>query len=190
MNIYTFGYTATTAPLSIESIGSAVTTYSTTVKKFGISFTRETTTQDFKYNNNYYFDINSEMMDEFLYNIGITKDTSINSRSSQSILIDLKLSNNFHINDPRSWTILDYIIVYEFSRNVSNNAFEGLTFEDLKNGFLYELESENTGGSVKVVLNINGNRYNLSRWLLNVSDETVEVNDNLFTSKIIIKKDK
>lgn len=180
MNISTYSFSS--APLSIESIGSVARNENATIKKFGISFSSDINVQDFIYNNNVYFEINNDMIDEYFASIGISEDTTITTRSASSVLINLQLSLGFNINDPSTWTVLDYIIVYEYSRNVSNNAFEGLTFDDLKTGFLYELEKEETSGAAKVVLNINGDRYNLSHWYTDNIATTLEITDNLYTS--------
>jgi hypothetical protein len=124
---------------------------------------------DFVYNNYYFFKVQSGA----LQSLGITKDSTSESSGSTTdryqtdsmtigLTINLKLSDDFEINDLSTWTILDYIIIKEFSNeNVQYNFFDGFSFNDLKKNNYYFLYKDNNNGSNIQVLEINGNQYNL-----------------------------
>lgn len=74
--------------------------------------------------------------------------------------INLRLSSDCVLSDTSKWTYLDYIILYEMSRDIRHNAFKGSTFIELKESD-YCLPYLYVDGEFKY-LQINNNIYDLS----------------------------
>ncbi len=74
--------------------------------------------------------------------------------------INLRLSSDCVLSNTSKWTYLDYIILYEMSRNIRHNAFKGSTFIELKESD-YCLPYLYVDGEFKY-LQINNNIYDLS----------------------------
>lgn len=81
------------------------------------------------------------------------------------VTFNLKLSDGFVVNNPDTWTVLDFIILYEYSRSTDDyalNYFRKHTFEDLKND---NFVVDGYSGVDKYILSINGNNYDLSGYV-------------------------
>ena len=161
-----------TREASDASIGYSVSTTSnfTTTAMTGLNFEYsqkvDVTASDFLYNNYYYFIIsNEELLKLELTNVSESLIAQIENGSAISEKsINVKLSDNFNINKISTWTVLEYIIITEFSRNAKDNFFDGLSFGDLKkDNYYYIFEQE--GSSSELVLAINGNYYNITRFI-------------------------
>lgn len=74
--------------------------------------------------------------------------------------INLRLSSDCVLFDTSKWSYLDYIILYEMSRDIRHNAFKGSTFIELKESD-YCLPYLYVDGEFKY-LQINNNIYDLS----------------------------
>ncbi|MBQ8206745.1 MAG: hypothetical protein IJZ77_04710, partial [Bacilli bacterium] len=145
------------------------------IDDFGIKFSNEIVSNEFTYDNYVYFKNNMSIFDAF-EELEVT-DIYSNKKEKQ---VNLRLSTGFDISSPQNWTILDYIVVYEYSRNVANNVFYGLSFQNLKEADFYIKLNQITGG--KYILSLNGSYYNLTKWAENSDEEMVVVDTKLSES--------
>lgn len=129
---------------------------------FGISITTDINARDFIYNNYYYFNVNTE--DEELVNLRVSTSISDSlNDSTETKIINLKLSEGFDINDISTWTILDYIIVREYAYDHSNSTiFGNCEFEELKQDFLIKVYVIKGADGDRNYLMINGHYYNIT----------------------------
>ncbi len=118
---------------------------------------------DFIYNNYYYFTLRFSIFNQLKTSSAITSDIA-NGTASTKESINIKLSEKFHeenfdITTFSDWTWLDLIVIYEYSRdNIRHNYFEGLKFSDLLiDNYLPVFES----GDEKII-EINGNFYDIA----------------------------
>ena len=146
------------------------------IKDFGIKFSTEATTGDFNYSNYYYFTTPkndsgstsvSDRLLKYFHNLKVTTNQIIeilrgNTKLSNDKYVNLRLSSNFNIKDPNTWTLLDYIIIRGYTDNVSKNMFDSLSFEDLKSNFFVYLYKD---ASNEYILKVNGNYYNLTKYV-------------------------
>lgn len=134
---------------------------------------------DFTYKNYFYFKF-TEFQGSYnaIFN-------GINSNIISSILtygdgqaeicgtINIKLSENFDIKDVNTWTLLDLIVIYEYSREYEGNELAEASFEDLKtldNYYVLYGFSDDPITNGLLVLNINGSYYNVAAYVEKVSD--------------------
>lgn len=131
---------------------------------------------DFKFNNYYYFNIDGSKLSELgLTNVSSTIKSQILNYDASSGLkkasINYRLSKNFDISNTGTWTILDYIIMYEYSRDgIRHNKFKDITIEELKGTDyciegIYYIEQRNEDTDTKeyiLYLYLNNNFYNLT----------------------------
>ena len=137
---------------------------------------------DFEYLNYYFFKFGTSHI--VSGNTGL-EDKINDGEAIEGKTINLRLSPSFDINTPSSWTILDYIIIYESTRKVNHNFFEGMSFSELKDNdnyyFLYTLE-----GSEMQVLEINGNTYDFSApGMLVLQSGSEEEGNDVYTVNIV-----
>lgn len=125
---------------------------------------------DLIYKNYYYFNVDEAkfMSDDF--GLRYNKSDTLLIDENQIGSINLKLSDDFSLTDVSTWTILDYIVLYEFSQPGIDNMFSGMTFDDLKtkNNYYYV-----NGNDETKVLIINGRAYDLTNYLTGNSEEYV-----------------
>ncbi len=167
-----------------ENQNSYVSTVATlTYNYLQISFTEPTTTNyitltistsyessSFQYNNYYYY--KTDVTSSTLFNIGL-KVSSVSSLSTSSKTLLLKLSDKFSLSDLSTWTVLDYIIVYEYSVNPNNNIFKQITsFSDFEDGVLCTLYYSGSEDDNNYYLVINGNYYYLKDFETTSTDGT------------------
>lgn len=156
--------------VNVETESSYTADNPMTSLSFEYQINLDSASGDFSFNNYYYFSTDSTQLDNLGLSEGIN-ETFIaaieNGDAQYDKSINVKLSENFDINNIGSWTVLDYIIMYEFSRSVKNNFFDGLSFADLKNDNYYFLFEEEGSGedSTLQVLAINGNYYNIHNYI-------------------------
>ena len=145
---------------------------------------------DFTYNNFFFFKTNEEHLKDFGLKEGITQEliTQIIKGKAETLgTINLKLSAGFDINNVSTWTLLDYIVVYEFSRSslslnfnaqgANANLFYNMKFNELKNADNY-VTMYTTDSSTKF-LELNGNLYNLTEHLSLENPETQNITSAL-----------
>lgn len=148
---------------------------------------------DLKFDNNYYFNINSEILSESDL-LTVPSSTSETISSGESTLergtLNLRLSASFKVNDPSTWTVMDYIIIYEFSREgVRHNKFKDMNLTELQNSDYYTNDVYIDGD--KIYLYINSNFYNISKYVeLGTGDYTdiyvsnsEKINNGLYPKK-------
>ena len=142
---------------------------------------------DFIYENYYFFNYNTENFDKFGTDEGINE--SLPSKIQQQEvatngIINLKLSDDFELTDVSTWTLLDYIIIYEYSRSVFSlnfedtsanaNLFYNLQYSELANpNFNNYVPLYTDDSGVVKILSINGNLYNLTEYLTEQNPEIV-----------------
>lgn len=154
--------------------------------------------ESFVWTNYYYYD-KTAITDEILIKIVDVSDEIIKKIDKfdfdlQDISsINLRLSsfqnNNNVSNDdiknflqnPNSWTILDYIVINEFSKKTKNGDYDGMTFEDLclYDNFvnIYKVDASDADGNpiVEIYLETNGSYYNLTDYVHFDSDSKVYI---------------
>ena len=164
-NIMLLSYQTNDQPISIDLTGSSIDEPDQMqITNFSYKITSVIATEDFKFNNYYYYKTDSTAKNFIFSLLGINNISSIPDEAiDNSILINLKLSSDFILEDTSTWTILDYIIIYEYTKNIPNNIFEELSFSDLKNkDFYYELIRNGSEGT-DYYLRINGTTYNITK---------------------------
>lgn len=99
-----------------------------------------------------------------------TKTNIINGNGYEKKLINLQLSTGFQIDNISTWTVLDYILVYEFSNEkVNSNFFKDMLFSELiEDEYLKNIAY--TDGNEGYYLYINNNFYNISKFVKNEND--------------------
>ena len=155
---------------------------------------------DLKYKNYYYF--KGEMpktIKEFNLSRNVTTaiQTAILSGTSLDYrtcgFIELKLSAGFDINNPNTWTLLDYIYMYEFSKSETNlnfgydendnlvinkytasNIFYGLNYQDLANGGNYVDIYGNPDDDDNKYIALNGTVYNIRHYIKQLDETNVK----------------
>lgn len=149
---------------------------------------------DLAFVNYYYFSYASNSTSsnlETIENVSTeTKTAIINGNGYEKKLINLQLSSGFKINDISTWTVLDYILVYEFSNErVNSNFFKDMLFSELKDEYLKNIAY--TDGNEGYYLYINNNFYNISNFVENRSDclyglttKKINANDSGTVTKI------
>ena len=128
-----------------------------TIKELNIAKQIVLSSNDFIYNNYYYYNIKDSILNTFK-----ATSNSIDSIAGEAInpitSIDISISNTFEIDKPETWTWLNLIIMYEFSNDtIRHNVFEGMAFSDLavENKLpVFLINNE-------LIIEINGNYYNL-----------------------------
>lgn len=152
----------------------------TDIPHFIYSEVSENAKVDFAYKNYYYFNYDTSKFYETYADI----DTKISSSVIYQILnygksdalikgtLNIRLSDGFDINDISTWTMLDYIVVYEYSREFEGNEFAEISFSDMMtvdNYFvLYGFDSEDN----LLVLNINDSYYNVANYVEKVNPDS------------------
>ncbi len=149
---------------------------------------------DFKYYNNYYFKIYTELVDgnviapeydKLFPSLSGSNLNVVSEAFKAEILsgkakqyeefpeINMKLSEGYKIDDPSTWTILDLILMYEYQRNLTTpNYFAGKLFSELTSDdnlpvFANEDKSE-------IAFTVNGSVYKLN---YKFEDESVAEGD-------------
>lgn len=153
-------------PLKINKFGQSIdVSEQQLITNFGVKFDVTVKSTDLIYDNNYYFKIIKNLFTEYpdlVVPQNKIEEILSGTSSSSNKYVNLKLHKGFSLDKIDEWTILDYIIIYEFSRNVNNNVFYGLEYNDILNSnLLVQLNG--------YILKLNGNFYNLEAF--NVSDE-------------------
>lgn len=118
---------------------------------------------DFEFEDYYYYLLDAtKLTTSKLTTIGKSIQDSIKNDTFTGDVkdINLRLSNDCVLSDTGTWTYLDYIILYEMSRDIRHNAFKGSTFIELKESD-YCLPYLYVDGEFKY-LQINNNIYDLS----------------------------
>lgn len=150
---------------------------------------------DLAFVNYYYFSYAEELTSsnlETIENVDTEiKSDIINGNGYEKKLINLQLSSGFKINDISTWTVLDYILVYEFSNErVNSNFFKDMLFSELKDEYLKNIAYTNGNGCY--YLYINNNFYNLSNFVTNDDDclngKDIKINANESGSVTKIEK--
>lgn len=134
---------------------------------------------DFIYSNYYYYKFNNFSVINKLQNVSSETVRKIkNGTAGTSKAINIALSDGFEMSNPSTWTWLDFIVIYEFSNSaVRHNFFDGVSFSDLKIENQLPVFEENG----EVVIEINGNYYNLLK-ICDISyDKATFTNDNITT---------
>ena len=149
--------------ISIEVQTSDYATKTPSIKELYLNENYEVTTFDFSFLNNYYFNENKKIFS--CYNLEVPADVikliENGKVSNLGYILNLKLSKKFNINSVSTWTLLDYIIISEYSRtDVKNNYFKDFDFSDLRKDNPVGLYVP-PGMSNMMVLSINGRYYNL-----------------------------
>lgn len=183
---------------AIESSNSGL---SNTYRNFYVEVKNDINAKDFVYNNYYYYKVKFQTVET---NFGFT-DTGIYNIDSELIgqieqgsanykyNINLKLSEvfvddsgKFQMADIKNWTVLDFIILYEYSKNVKSNIFYGIALEELINldnyFLLFTDEEEETQ-----ILSINGSYYNLKNFISNTDangSAAISPNEKFVNAKI------
>ncbi len=146
---------------------------------------------DLVFDNYYYFNLNATKLTESnLMNVSSSLQTPIKTgnlagtdlqRKTVNLRLNANASGKFDIANQNNWHVLDFIILYEFSRNnVRHNAFKGMSVEELftTNYYytaFYSDKNQNDSWDVddKVYLYLNNNFYDISKIV--VWDDTNKV---------------
>lgn len=135
-----------------------VNTTTNTLKEIHIQKSTILNSNDFIYDNYYYFKINYTILNQLRDVTASTQQKISSGEANTTSSINFKLSENFDIEDITTWTWTDFIVVYEFSQtNIRHNYFEGMSFSDLKNDNYLPVFEENS----EKVIELNGNYYNV-----------------------------
>lgn len=156
------------ADLIIVTNGTGLTNQG--FKQFSYSYSTTRVSKDLPYDNYYYFNFKNTD-DEFLNGLKASSSyvAQITSGGAQrGDLVNLRLSDGFDIKDVSTWTTLDYILIYEFSKG--GRMFMNTSFAELKDDYFvysYEFKAE---GETTIVIGINGEYYDVTEAL----DEEVD----------------
>ncbi len=145
---------------------------------------------DFTYQNFYFLQANFEEFEKFKLSEGIEQKLIRDIASNDAEIygtINLKLPSNFDINAPNTWTLLDFIVLYEYSRSALSlsfgdtsanaNIFYNLKYEELLAADNY-VSLYTTGGNERV-LALNGNYYNLSAYITEKNPGMINLLNNV-----------
>ncbi len=135
----------------------------------------------FKWTDNYHYALeNATDYYKFLTKISTVKQSVIDAIElvdmtaiKEISTINLKLTKadggeftKADLKNIGSWTVLDFIVLKEYASDVKNNAFEGMTFEELCSlDNEYNVYFMQVDGEEQAYLEINGNYYNLSGFI-------------------------
>ena len=140
------------------------------------------TSSDFEYINYYFF---KTVNVDGLQSAPPSLENDINDGVAEiGKTVNIKFSSGFKIDDISTWTKLDYIIVYESTRKVTANFFDGLSFSELKNNDNYYTFFTNAAGAIQV-LAINGNTYQFADDDLEIISGSVDSGDAVYTVKTL-----
>lgn len=173
----------TNVDIAIENNASAPIT-SQEYTSFSYTIIRKDESKDFEYSNFYYFLLNRDSIIYEELNNGtsaaiyaITGGTYTNRE-----YLNLKLSENFDISDVSTWTVLDYIVVYNFSRTDYNNtAFINTTFDELTMDRYTYLYTVTTGSGDQKFIKVNSYYYNVTNFLNGEKSFTKQVDEKSTT---------
>ena len=145
---------------------------------------------DFTYDNYYFFQFDDEQFVKFNVkdNEYITDSfkQDVNSGDADVYgVLNLKLSEGFELNNPNTWTLLDYIVIYEYSvgsqvmnfedESPNANLFYNMKFNELLTVDNY-VSLYSYSGSSKVLI-LNGNYYDLTEYIKQTNPDTIEFID-------------
>ena len=154
---------------------------------------------DLEFNDYYYFNLSTEkLLLSKLMSVpnsmqSAIKTGDLSATALQRVSVNLRLSDidvnnddHFDISSISNWRILDFIILYEFSRDkVRHNAFKGMTVEELfTSDYYYAAYYEDTDAddekseNDKVYLYLNNNFYDISKSVVWSDDKKVFVSNN------------
>lgn len=189
-----YGQTLSQADIATEQIYTLTVdisnaTFGNTVE-LKLLYNYEDKHADIEFDDYYYFKF-GETYSTLTSNVVCTDETvknAINSYTtdSEGVIvkkeINLRLSSTeLNIASVSSWTYLDYIILYEMSRNMRNNVFKGLTVNELKTDDYYLDCAYVIGADAdeNIYLKINNNFYKVTGKVKYNDDTTKEylVND-------------
>lgn len=172
-----------------------------TYTNFYVEVKNDINAKDFVYNNYYYYKVKFQTVET---NLGFT-DTGIYNIDSELIgqieqgsanykyNINLKLSDafvdgsgKFQMANISNWTVLDFIILYEYSKNVKSNIFYGIALEELINldNYFLLFTDEEEGAQI---LSINGSYYNLKNFISDTDpsgSSAISPNEKFVNAKI------
>lgn len=110
----------------------------------------------------YYFIDISKLEDAGIINFSSSSSSKLDAiKTGTSTLekktLNLKLSDDFELDDTTTWTILDCIIIYEYSReNISYNRFKDIAIEELKtSGLQVNIYFDKDSGCCYLYINYN-----------------------------------
>lgn len=156
---------------------------------------------DLVFDNYYYYSLNAKVLSES-HIMEVPSDVQARIKSGnlsgsaiQTLYINFRLSSAFSwdgtqkrmsIANPKDWTILDYIIVYERSReNVRHNIFKSMTLKELATtDYYYRVYCINSDGDLDIDANddiylyINNNFYSLKGRVELASDVFIGTNSS------------
>ncbi len=170
-------------------------------KSFEVSVFTESGMASFITTDYYYYDTKSTSAYEILYknltNIDPEWVTLIENLDPEAVIssINLKINVGFNkpteaqvkafLKDTSKWTVLDYIVLKEYSSNVKNNCFEGMTLLDvctLDNTYnIYCINSTNESEDIvtNCILEINDNYYNVTEYVGKSGNEYLANSDDV-----------
>lgn len=133
---------------------------------------------DFVYKNYYFFNLDSTKFGDYGLNGNIDKslENSIAAGTatiSGTINLSLMKDNaRIDINDVSTWNLLHLIAIYEYSRQIENNVFNNVVFEDMYSDNYFLLYASSSDKKEKILF-INGNYYDLTNYVTKlVKDST------------------
>lgn len=162
--------------------------------EFFIEVINDVTSKDFVYNNYYYFKTAYDKLSNTnLFNVdsdlirlieaGYAKYLySVNLQLSDAFREEVNGKEVFKMADPDDWTLLDFIIMNEYSKVTKSNVFKDVDISELAfndNHFILFTNSNET----EHVLVINGSYYNLTQWL--VDDNTIPEDEKIANQKFV-----
>lgn len=184
VNIVTENNTANGIDLKMTEIKTATEVDPSDVPSFIYSVSSENVNVDFTFKDYYYFNFNySNLLKVYpeLKKNFTTEDINaiLNYGKADGVKIkgtlNIKLSDGFKIDDLSTWTLFDLIVVYEYSKSIEGNEFRDASFEDMMtidNYFLlYGFGDSNPIDNNKLILQINGNYYNLASFVEKVKPD-------------------
>lgn len=171
--------------MAISNIPAFVYNAGNPTNPFTYTVAPEAPKGDFIYNNYYFFNIDSSVEKEFGLSYSNLDDAIAEKSVKKYGYLNFKLSQDFDIDNLSTWTILDYIIVKEFSRSAGTtnvyDMFSNMDFEDLKEDNYINVYSrvpvEETDPPTPepenvAVISINGHEYNLQKFIKTLGDDS------------------
>lgn len=136
--------------------------------------------RDFTFNNFYYFDI-TDTATNFYEELGINVTSQVReqlqkmSASVENVgQVNFKLSSGFDVSNVSTWSIIDFIVMLEFSDSIDNqaNIYYGHSFNDILSQENYQTIWKYQNN---LYVDINGNYYKLTKYI-----KVNEDNENLY----------
>ena len=164
-----------------SSLDISVDTYAKVDADLSLKIVYDQIYPDIEFDNYYYFNLDADKLKKsgiMNVNASVQEGIKTGSTTLERVTLNLKLSTQFNpdgsyksgfkIDNVDTWTMLDYIIIREYSREgVRHNKFKDMAFSELyEDYYITDVYVQDTN----LYLYINGNFYNIAGFVKPESD--------------------